>query len=49
MSDSLNKILAVKAQEVAADRARVSEAELLKAAKARQDIRGFAQAIEQKN
>ena len=48
MSDILNKILAVKAQEVAADRARVSEAELLKAAKARQDIRGFAQAIEQK-
>lgn len=48
MSDILNKILAVKAQEVAADRARVSEAELLKAAHARQDIRGFAQAIEQK-
>jgi indole-3-glycerol phosphate synthase len=48
MSDILNKILAVKAQEVAAGRARVSEAELLKAAKARQDIRGFAQAIEQK-
>jgi indole-3-glycerol phosphate synthase len=48
MSDILNKILAVKAQEVAADRKRVSETELLQAAKARQDIRGFAQAIEQK-
>jgi indole-3-glycerol phosphate synthase len=48
MSDILNKILAVKAQEVATDRARVSEAELLKAAHARLDIRGFAQAIEQK-
>ena len=48
MSDILNKILAVKAQEVAADRKRVSEAELLQAAKARHDIRGFAQAIEQK-
>ncbi len=48
MSDILNKILGVKAQEVAADRTRVSEAELLQAAKARHDIRGFAQAIEQK-
>jgi indole-3-glycerol phosphate synthase len=48
MSDILNKILAVKEQEVAADRKRVSEAELLQAAKARHDIRGFAQAIEQK-
>jgi indole-3-glycerol phosphate synthase len=48
MSDILNKILAVKAQEVAADRKRVSETELLQAAKARHDIRGFAQAIEQK-
>lgn len=48
MSDILNKILAVKAQEVTADRKRVSETELLQAAKARHDIRGFAQAIEQK-
>ena len=48
MSDILNKILAVKAQEVAADRKRVSETELLQAAKARHDIRGFAQAIELK-
>lgn len=48
MSDILNKILAVKAQEVATDRKRVSETELLQAAKARHDIRGFAQAIEQK-
>jgi indole-3-glycerol phosphate synthase len=48
MSDILNKILAVKEQEVATDRKRVSEAELLQAAKARHDIRGFAQAIEQK-
>lgn len=48
MSDILNKILAVKQEEVATDRKRVSEAELLQAAKARHDIRGFAQAIEQK-
>jgi indole-3-glycerol phosphate synthase len=48
MSDILNKILAVKAQEVAAARALHSEATLLAAAKARKDIRGFAQAIEVK-
>ncbi len=48
MSDILNKILAVKAQEVAAARALHSETSLLAAAKARNDIRGFAQAIEAK-
>ena len=48
MSDILNKILAVKAQEVSAARALHSEASLLVAAKARNDIRGFAQAIETK-
>lgn len=48
MSDILKKILAVKAQEVAAERAARSEAELLKEAKARKDVRGFAKAIEAK-
>ncbi|PHY05470.1 MAG: indole-3-glycerol-phosphate synthase [Alcaligenaceae bacterium] len=48
MSDILNKILAVKAQEVIAARALHSEASLLVMAKARNDIRGFAQAIETK-
>ena len=48
MSDILNKILAVKAQEVTAARALHSEASLLAEAKARKDIRGFAQAIEAK-
>jgi indole-3-glycerol phosphate synthase len=48
MSDILKKILAVKAQEVAAARLVHSEASLLVAAKARNDIRGFAQAIETK-
>jgi indole-3-glycerol phosphate synthase len=46
MSDILNKILAVKAQEVAAERQVRSEAELLKEAKARKDVRGFGKAIE---
>ena len=45
MSDILKKILAVKAQEVSAARALHSEASLLAQAKARKDIRGFAQAI----
>jgi len=48
MSDILNKILAVKFQEVAAERLLRSEAELLTQAKARKDVRGFAQAIETK-
>lgn len=48
MSDILNKILAVKFQEVAAERQVRSEADLLKEAKARNDLRGFAQAIETK-
>ena len=46
MSDILNKILAVKAQEVAAERLVRSEAELLKEAKARKDVRGFGKALE---
>jgi indole-3-glycerol phosphate synthase len=46
MSDILNKILAVKAQEVAAERQVRSEAELLKEAKARKDVRGFGKALE---
>ena len=48
MSDILNKILAVKAQEVAAARQIHSEADLLRETQARQDIRGFARAIEDK-
>jgi len=48
MSDILKKILSVKAQEVTAARAVHSEASLLVQAKARKDIRGFAQAIETK-
>jgi indole-3-glycerol phosphate synthase len=48
MSDILNKILAVKAQEVAAERQVRSEAELLKEAKARKDVRGFGKALETK-
>jgi indole-3-glycerol phosphate synthase len=48
MSDILKKILAVKTQEIAAARAVHSEASLLAEAKARKDIRGFAQAIETK-
>ena len=48
MSDILNKILAVKFQEVAAARLVQSESSLLKQAKARKDLRGFAQAIETK-
>ena len=48
MSDILNKILAVKFQEVAADRQLRSEADLLKEATSRNDLRGFAKAIENK-
>ncbi|SAI20992.1 indole-3-glycerol phosphate synthase [Bordetella ansorpii] len=48
MNDILAKILAVKAEEVAAARQMRSEAELLREAQARQDVRGFAQAIEDK-
>lgn len=48
MSDILNKILAVKFEEVAAERLVRSESELLKQAQTRNDVRGFAQAIETK-
>lgn len=48
MSDILNRILEVKADEVAAARRLRSEAELRREAEARQDVRGFAQAIENK-
>jgi len=48
MSDILEKILAVKIQEIHASRALRSEGELLREAEARDDIRGFAQAIENK-
>jgi indole-3-glycerol phosphate synthase len=46
MNDILAKILAVKAEEVATARQMRSEAELLREAQARQDVRGFAQSIE---
>lgn len=48
MNDILAKILAVKVEEVATARQLRSEAELLREAQARQDVRGFAQAIEDK-
>jgi len=48
MSDILNRILAVKAEEVAAARQMRSESDLLREAQARSDVRGFAQAIEEK-
>ena len=48
MSDILNKILAVKVEEVAAARHMRSETELLREAQARQDVRGFAASIENK-
>ncbi len=48
MSDILARILAVKAEEVATARQLRSESELLREARARQDVRGFAQAIEDK-
>ena len=46
MNDILAKILAVKVEEVAAARQMRSEAEVLREAQARQDVRGFAQAID---
>lgn len=48
MNDILAKILAVKAEEVATSRQLRSEAEVLREAQNRQDVRGFAQAIEDK-
>lgn len=48
MNDILAKILAIKTEEVATARQMRSEAKLLHEAKARQDVRGFAQAIEDK-
>jgi len=48
MNDILAKILAVKAEEIATARQMRSESELLREAQARQDVRGFAQAIEDK-
>lgn len=48
MSDILKKILAVKVEEVAAARKLRSQADLLREALARKDLRGFAQAIENK-
>ena len=48
MSDILTRILAVKAEEVATARQLRSEADLLREAQSRKDVRGFAQAIEDK-
>jgi indole-3-glycerol phosphate synthase len=48
MSDILKRILDVKADEIIAARRLRSEAELRREAEARQDVRGFAQAIENK-
>lgn len=48
MNDILAKILTIKAEEVATARQMRSESELLREALARQDVRGFAQAIENK-
>jgi len=48
MNDILAKILAVKADEVATARQLRSESELLREARARRDVRGFASAIEAK-
>lgn len=48
MSDILTRILAVKAEEVATSRQMRSEADLLREAQTRKDVRGFAQAIEDK-
>jgi len=45
MTDILAKILAVKTEELATARQLRSEADLLREAQARQDVRGFAQAI----
>lgn len=48
MNDVLEKILAVKVEEVATARQLRSESELRREAEARQDVRGFAAALEQK-
>src|SRR5690606_33186830 len=48
MNNILAKNLAVKTEEIATARQMRSEAELLREAQARQDVRGFAQAIEDK-
>ncbi|MBX6319728.1 indole-3-glycerol phosphate synthase TrpC [Pigmentiphaga sp.] len=48
MSDILQRILEVKAEEVATARLLRSEADLRREAEARQDVRGFARAIEAK-
>jgi indole-3-glycerol phosphate synthase len=48
MNDILAKIIAVKRDEVATSRQLRSEAEVLREAQARQDVRGFAQSIEDK-
>jgi len=48
MNDILEKILATKKSEVAASRQMRSESDVLREAKSRQDVRGFARAIEDK-
>ena len=48
MSDILQRILAVKAEEVTRARQLRSESDLRREAEARRDVRGFAQAIEAK-
>jgi len=48
MNDILKRILDVKAEEVAAARRMRSESELRREAEARQDVRGFAAAIERR-
>ena len=48
MSNILDEILAVKVEQVKTARQMRSEADLLREAKARQDLRGFASAIEDK-
>jgi len=48
MNDTLVRILETKKAEVATARQMRSEAELLREAKSRKDVRGFAQAIEDK-
>ncbi len=48
MNDILAKILAVKSEEIATARQLRSESELLREARARRDVRGFARAIEDK-
>jgi len=48
MNDMLAQILAVKAEEVATARQLRSEADILREAQTRQDVRGFAQAMAEK-